>query len=57
MNKKMLEQMEQWDKITKRQFNKCLFEWMESGWSRKVAFKEAYKDTLIYLKEKKEQIK
>ena len=55
MNTKILDEMSGWNKDTKRWFNKCLFEWMEEGWGRKVAFREAYKDTLIHLKEKKDK--
>ena len=53
MFKQQLDEMELWDIVTKRYFTKHFDDWhKKNNWSRKVAFKEAYKETVKYLKEK-----
>jgi len=52
MNQEQLNEMESWDTNTKRYFKRCVKTWEEDGWSRKVAFGEAYQETLVYIKEK-----
>lgn len=50
MFKQQLDEMELWDIVTKRYFTKHFDDWhKKNNWSRKVAFKEAYKETVIYL--------
>lgn len=45
--------MENWDKNTKKYFKKCFDNWhIKNEWSRKVAFNEAYKETVKYLKKR-----
>jgi len=50
--KDILSEIEKFDRPAKRYFNRSMKTWMDNDWSRKTAFREAYQETLQYLKER-----